>query len=60
MTTVDTSSPSHIRRRSTEAESPATAGTDTQRVAVPDVCWPDPSPLDPWWNQVMGPVENRP
>ncbi|WP_433634643.1 hypothetical protein [Nocardia sp. CA-120079] len=27
--------------------------SETNRIGQPDVYWPDPSPLQRWWNQVM-------
>lgn len=32
---------------------PPDAGIPPARAAAPDVRWPDPSPLDPWWTHVM-------
>ncbi|OZF38610.1 hypothetical protein CH296_02510 [Rhodococcus sp. 14-2496-1d] len=26
---------------------------------VPDVVWRDPSPLEPWWESVIGPARSR-
>ncbi|MFE7720789.1 hypothetical protein ACFU44_17295 [Nocardia rhizosphaerihabitans] len=31
----------------------ATAGKDTSATVEPSVIWPEPSPLDMWWTEIM-------